>query len=131
MPLTVINGPIIPAGEAMSDAVDCSNGEIVRITMPAEWTPASLGIEISSDGMFFNPLANYLGQEIVINVLPGSAVAVPLDWSRAIAFMRVRSGTRDRPVPQEKQRDFAVAVKKGADITQQPALSNYENDPRR
>lgn len=40
MPVTVINGPVIEAGQALSDAVDCSAGKVVRITTPAEWTPA-------------------------------------------------------------------------------------------
>ncbi|WP_256434713.1 hypothetical protein [Bradyrhizobium sp. 6(2017)] len=36
MPLQVIDGPTIAEGEALSDGVDCSAGEIVRITVPQE-----------------------------------------------------------------------------------------------
>jgi len=42
MPLQVINGPFIARGEALSGAVDCSAGELVRLTMPGNWTPAVL-----------------------------------------------------------------------------------------
>ena len=33
MPLVIIDGPTIAADELLSDGVDCSAGEIVRITV--------------------------------------------------------------------------------------------------
>ena len=110
--LEVLNGPVIEAGECLSDAVDCSAGELVRITMPAEWDDgAALTFEISTDGAFFNSLFGFDGYEVAINeVVAGSAVLIPESIGRGIAFIRFRSGTRGNPVEQEKRREFAVAI---------------------
>ena len=112
MPLQVLEGPVIAAGAYLSDGLDCTAGEIVRLTMPAQWTGANLSFQISSDGYGYNDLHTIDGREIVIPVVPGSAVVVaPLsDYLRAVAFLKVRSGTRDFPVIQAAQRDFAVAI---------------------
>lgn len=112
MPLQVLNGPIILAGEALSDGIDCSAGEIVRLTMPAQWSPANLSFQISSDGNGYNDLVTFDGTEVIMPVVPGSAVVLaPLDqYLRAVAFLKIRSGSRSYPVPQPVQRDFAVAI---------------------
>ena len=112
MPLQVLNGPIIAAGQSLSDGLDCTAGQIVRLTMPAAWTGANLSFQISSDGNGYNDLVTIDGHEVVIPVVPGSAVVIaPLtDYLRAVAFLKVRSGTRQFPVIQPVQRDFAVAI---------------------
>jgi hypothetical protein len=48
----------------------------------------------------------------VIPVVAGTAVVVaPLsDYLKAVAFLKVRSGSRAYPVTQSAQRDFAVAI---------------------
>jgi hypothetical protein len=57
MALQVLNGPVIEAGESLSDALDCTSGSIIRLTMPAQWSPqAVLTFSISSDGNGFNDL---------------------------------------------------------------------------
>src|SRR5436190_21995840 len=105
MPLQVLDGPVIAAGEALSNAVDCSRGHLVRITMPAGWTRAPLTFQISSDGGGFNDLVGLDGYEIMFtNVVPGSAVVVPSSTGRAVGWLKVRSGTRDEPVPQAEGR---------------------------
>ena len=112
MALTVLNGPIIEAGESLSAGLDCTAGNIVRLTMPAAWSGANLSFQISSDGSFYNDLFTIDGREIVVPVVAGSAIVVaPLsDYLKAVAFLKVRSGTRQWPVPQAEQRAFAVAV---------------------
>ncbi|MBO0715968.1 MAG: hypothetical protein J2P55_01355 [Rhizobiales bacterium] len=112
MALSVLNGPMIKAGESLSDGLDCTSGSIVRLTMPPQWTPANLTFQISSDGTFFNDLVTMDGEDIVLTVVPGSAVVVaPLsDYLKAVAYLKVRSGTREHPIPQEGDRAFAVAV---------------------
>lgn len=109
--LGVLTGPTIAAGEFMSGPIDCSAGELVRITMPADWTPAVLSFALSTDGEGYNDLCDIRGNEILLNVNPGSAVIMPIEVSRAVVFLKLRSGTRDQPVPQEAQREFAVAIK--------------------
>ncbi|QIO34322.1 hypothetical protein [Bradyrhizobium sp. 1(2017)] len=110
MPLQIIDGPIIAAGESLSDAVDCTAGDVVRITMPADWTAAQLTFEVSSDGQFFNPLYYHDGSEVVFEVIPGSAVLIPSNITSALAHLKFRSGTRDHPKPQPSGRLFAIAI---------------------
>lgn len=111
MTLQVLNGPRILAGESLSDVLDCSAGEPVRITMPPDWTNASLSFQISTDGLFFNDLFDSNGYEIMAHVVPGGAVVVPMDVARVVTFLKIRSGSRASPVPQDANRDFAVAIK--------------------
>jgi hypothetical protein len=109
--LTVLNGPIIKAGESLSEAVDCGDGELVRITMPPDWTFASLTFQFSTDGVFFNELYGFDAFAVTIKtVVPGSGVIIPSDIGRAIKFIKFRSGTEGNPIPQEEDRNFAVAV---------------------
>src|SRR5215471_16661031 len=109
--LTVLNGPTILKGESLSDALDCSDGDVVRLTMPADWTDADISFAISSDDIGYNNLHAADGKEIVVAVHAGTAVVVPVDIARAVGYLKIRSGTSDRPVPQEQQRTFAVAVR--------------------
>lgn len=111
MPLTVINGPFIQPGESLSDAVDCSGGNAVRITMPGYWTPANLSFQISTDGEFYNDLFDAEGNEVVIPVVTGSAVPLDRSWAGFWNFIKFRSGTRDNPVPQTPDvREFAITL---------------------
>ena len=110
--LQVLEGPFINRGELLSEPLDCGAGQMVRITMPADWTEAGLTFQISTDGVFFNDLFGLDGYEVAIdNVVPGSAVLIPEGIGRAIAFVRFRSGTRANPVEQEADRAFAVAIR--------------------
>lgn len=109
--LTVINGPKIAAGESLSDAVDCSAGSLVRITMPPEWTTAPITFQFSTDGTFFNEMCDLDGYAVTIkDMWPGSGVIVPEHVGRAIAHIKFRSGTAGNPIPQEAERWFAVAI---------------------
>jgi len=109
--LTVVNGPIIRAGESLSEPIDCGDGQMVRITMPADWTFAALTFQFSTDGTFFNEMYGLDGFAVTIKtVVPGSGVIIPEEIGRAIKFIKFRSGHEGNPVPQEADRNFAVAV---------------------
>ena len=110
MPLTIINGPFIAAGESLSDGVDCRAGPLIRITMPGQWTPAKLSFQLSSDGILYNDIVDGRGKEITMRCVPGAAVRVPSEWNPMIQFLKIRSGSRNRPVVQQAEREFAVAV---------------------
>jgi hypothetical protein len=111
MALVVLNGPVIEAGESISDGIDCSGGDIVRLTCPPDWTQgANLTFAISTDGNGYNDLFTHDGKEITAVVNPGAAIVLRFDWSKAINFLKVRSGTRDGPVVQKEKRDFAIAI---------------------
>src|SRR5262245_21409842 len=115
MPLTVINGPTIAAGETLSDVVDCTGGQLVRITMPAEWSSAMLTFQLSSDDVGYNDLYDTEGNLVAIMVVPGYAVLVPSLLGNASAFMKFRSSA-----PQAEQRTFAVALAKGQTAAELP-----------
>jgi len=113
MALEVINGPIINAGESLSASVDLTGKQIVRITMPAGWDNANLTFQISTDGQGFNDLFGGDGKETTMVVTTGAAVVIDDTHAaikRAAAFVKFRSGTRNFPVVQTQQRDFALAV---------------------
>jgi hypothetical protein len=109
--LQVIEGPTIAAGESLSDAVDCTAGELCRITMPDGWTDAPLTFMFSTDGMFFNEMYDLEGYPVSIDpVVARAGVIIPHDIGRAIAHLKFRSGHERGPVEQEAMRRFAVAI---------------------
>jgi len=109
--LQVLNGPTIAEGESLSDGIDCSAGQLVRITMPPEWTESKLTFQFSSDGVFYNEMYGLDGYAVTVDVVvPGSGVIIPVNMGRAIAFIKFRSGTEGNPIPQEAQRTFSVAL---------------------
>jgi len=109
--LKVLNGPTIRAAESLSEPVDCSEGQLVRITMPPDWDKAAITFEFSTDGVFFNRMFGIDGYEVSIKeVVPGAGVIIPMDVGRAIAWLKIRSGTSGNPVEQTADRNFAVTV---------------------
>jgi hypothetical protein len=127
--LKVLDGPFIEAGESLSSAIDCSGGQLVRITMPSDWTAAPLTFEFSTDGTSFNDMFDLKGFAVTIDhVMPGSGVIIPEDIGRAIAWIKFRSGTRGNPVNQEGGRLFAVAIE-ASDEAAPPARSAKKKAP--
>lgn len=110
MTLAIIDGPTIPQGESLSEGIDCSSGEIVRITVPQEFTDANLTFQVSSNGELYNDLFDDEGNEITIAAQPDSGIVISARWVRSIAWLKLRSGTRDHPVVQRNECKFAVAV---------------------
>lgn len=110
MPLTIIDGPTIKEGESLSDAVDCSGGEIARITVPQEYTSANMTFQASSDGSMFNDLYNAEGEEITMVAKPNTTIAIRQPWGRLFGFIKFRSGTGKHPVAQKEDCKFAIAV---------------------
>ena len=108
MPLVIINGPIIDAGESLSSGIDCSAGAIVKITMPGNWVGAApLTFQTSSDGVMYNDMFMPDGHELTYTVVAGTGIFVP---RLTTGFVKFRSGTRERPVVQPELREFAVAI---------------------
>jgi len=109
--IVVLNGPNISAGESLSDALDCSAGRIIKVTMPQEWTFADITFQTSSDGVGFNDIMKPNGQEVSCTVFAGTAI---IGMDTVTGFLKIRSGTRDRPVVQAAIRTFAIAIDTGA-----------------
>ena len=111
MAVTVLNGPVIEAGESLSGAIDLKGKTALRITMPGDWTDAKLTFQLSTDGEFYNDLFDTNGQETDVVVVPGVQVNLPRDkWGIRECFVKIRSGTREYPVKQPERREFALAV---------------------
>jgi hypothetical protein len=113
MALQVLNGPFIQPGESLSDGIDCTAGAIVRITMPGQqWIGANITFQISSDGNLYNDLVDTDGKEIMMACIPGSAVVLGQfgDYLRAVAFLKIRSGSRNHAVVQAEVCEFSIAL---------------------
>ena len=110
MPIQVLIGPTIEQGESLSAPLDCSAGPIVRITTPPNWDPGVITFQVSSDGEFYNDLFNMDGHEVSIVAMPAVGILIEERLSISAAFVKFRSGTRDKPVPQHERVEFAVAI---------------------
>jgi hypothetical protein len=118
MTLTTLNGPTIQPGDALSDGLDCSAGQIVQIIMPSTWShpniAADLTFQISTDGQGYNDLYLPTGREVFMPCHPGSTVILHTgdmkDALYAIKFLKIRSGRKTNPIPQPEQREFAIVL---------------------
>jgi len=110
MAIVVLNGPNIGPGQSLSDALDCSAGRIIKITMPGDWTFAPITFQTSSDGVGFNDIMKPDGREVACTVFEGTAI---IGMELVTGFLKIRSGTRDAPVQQEAIRTFAIAIDTG------------------
>ena len=117
MPLTIINGPIIDAGDSLSAGIDCSAGPIVKITMPGNFVGDTITFQTSSDGIMYNDIFQPDGTELIFRVIAGTGI---IGMRLTTGFVKFRSGTRERPVVQPELREFAVAL----DVATAPAGTN-------
>jgi hypothetical protein len=117
MPLTIINGPIIDAGESLSAGIDCSAGPIVKITMPGNFVGDTITFQTSSDGIMYNDIFQPDGTELMFRVIAGTGI---IGMRLSTGFIKFRSGTRERPVVQPELREFAVAL----EVASAPAGTN-------
>ena len=107
MPLTILNGPIIQAGDSLSAGIDCSAGPIVKITMPGNFVGDTITFQTSSDGIMYNDIFQPDGTELMFRVIAGTGI---IGMRLSTGFVKFRSGTRERPVVQPELREFAVAI---------------------
>jgi hypothetical protein len=101
----------IPAGQSLSQGVDCTDGYFARIQMPGEWTSANLSFQVSDDGQTYYDLVDKWGNESLIPVRAGTAVMIHEEpWSSAIGWWKLRSGSRWKETVQEDARTFKVTL---------------------
>ena len=114
IPVVIIDGPTIAAGESLSDAVDVSAGKVARITLPGpeEWVKANLTFQLSTDGNYFNDIFNDHGEEIMIPAVPywASIVLGARANLDTVVWLKIRSGTRDHPVIQPHECKMALTL---------------------
>lgn len=100
----------ILAGKSLSDAVDCSNAVQIFLAMPPDWTSARLTFQYSPDAG-----ANYYdtyepdGSELAIPVVRGAVIRIDTMIANK-GWIKLRSGSRRYPVPQEAARQFTLTI---------------------
>jgi hypothetical protein len=113
MPVTVTTISIMP-GQSISTALDCSTGTPVRILMPSTWEGGGSDIitfQSSGNNTTYADLLNHRGQEVEATIVPGTMIVLVLDLGlKSGQFLKIRAGSRNRPVVQSAQRDFVIAL---------------------
>src|SRR5262245_19751633 len=108
--LNVISATI-PAGESLSNDIDCTGGALVSLTMPAQWDPDSnMTFQVSNDGVNFHDMADFNGNESMLGVTANTTVLVPEMWAHSVAWIKLRSGRSGAPIPQLATRTFTLAL---------------------
>ncbi len=112
MPLQILLGPTIEAGESLSEPFDCTDGRLVRIETPQEWTGANLTYQLSTDGVDYTDLVDATGREIMHPVVPATTVVMALDspFVPAIRYVKFRSGSKLYPISQKARRQFKLSI---------------------
>jgi hypothetical protein len=106
---TVAVAATIPAGQSLSDVINITTGSINMVIMPPAWTGAYLTLQVSIDNVIWGDVWEGTS-EVIRQVFPGSAFALHPDLTQFALYVRFRSGTRDKPVPQEEDRVFQLAI---------------------
>ena len=114
MKLQWLDGPVIEAGESLSSGLDCTSGDIVRITMPStKWSGGNMTFQISTDGQGYNDLYDARGNEVTL-VMPkkphAAVIVLNEEWVKAVGWIKFRAGTAASPVPQVERQQFGVTV---------------------
>jgi hypothetical protein len=112
MPALVVTATI-PAGQIISNIVDVTDGEIIRLIMPDAWTgPGNLTFQVSQTNVDtdFRDLYTSAGMEYQMSCVPGRTVGVMRGDITKESFIRVRAGRAGQPVVQEQDRTFQFIV---------------------
>jgi hypothetical protein len=120
MPLKVVPGAIIPAGQSLSNTVDCTGStHLVGIFLPDDWTGgAPLSFQLSQENSTYHDLYHVVLPGEAVNCFevvvprppPGSTLKLTPDLGRDVNWVKVRSGTASNPVAQSADREFQFVV---------------------
>src|SRR5262245_9476107 len=116
MPLTTLK-PTIAAGQSLSASFDCTNGTLLTIMMPFNWTPANISFQVSTDNVAYYDVVDEYGKEGLWTAVAGTCLPIgsTTSWQGASAswkgmYMKIRSGSKDRPVIQVNTVEFIIAI---------------------
>jgi hypothetical protein len=100
--------PLIKSGESLSSPVWLGYRAPCQISMPAQWTTASLTFQVSQDGIHFQDLNDTANAEISLAVTADKSRRLdPHGWI-GILWIKVRSGTSQTPVNQGGDRAITL-----------------------
>jgi hypothetical protein len=108
--IEVLNGPNIDAGSAESNVIGLEGRFIVGLITPLDWDSAVATIMISGEGDNYYDLFDARGNEFVFNITPGVMIYVDHEIFLMAKYIRLRSGTRAKPVEQSAVRRFSLVV---------------------
>jgi hypothetical protein len=127
----------IPAGQSLSNGVDCGGVAILRIIMPDAWSGgAPLTFQMSPDGVNYHDLFHATPSTLTVyeamlpTVMPGSVVNMPPGTGVGVGWIRLRSGIRTVPMVQEADRSFQFVLASQQEKTPfavQPRLRRARN----
>lgn len=84
---------------------------VLEVVMLAERTKAPLTFQISYNDVVWYDVFNQEGIEYVMpRVEPLTYITFGLEWTAAVPFFRIRSGTRQQATIQEEERIFRFVV---------------------
>ena len=98
----------IKAGESVSTGAYLTTSNLAMIIAPAKWTSANLSFQVSADGSNWSDLFEAGGAEMLKTINAGTSVLVPTEMTDSALYLRLRSGPRLAPVPQEQDAIFTL-----------------------
>lgn len=108
----------IAAGQSLSDPLQVGLLTAVRIGMPPAWDPAApLTFAISPDGVAYLDLCHVVETSTgmwqpfdtgISMVIPNTVVLLPPGVGLNLPWLKLRSGTRSKPINQSADRTFAL-----------------------
>ena len=100
----------IASGAAESDAVRAHGFTFFYVHMPAAWTAASLGFEVSHDGVTYAPLYDADGNLVEITPAVDKAYVLPAEVAAA-HYLKLWSQTSGSGVNQAAAREIELVMK--------------------
>ncbi len=91
----------IAANAPRSGVIDCGEGSLLAVQIPAGWDAAGLALEASTTaGGTYGPVSAKDGTPYAVAVAAGEVVALDLEVTRPFRFLKLVSGTSAAPVNQ-------------------------------
>lgn len=95
----------IASGQSLSGVVDLRGWTITAIEVPSSWTAANITLAASAtEGGTFVPVYDASGTELEVTAAASRFIVVAPDATRAIEFVKIRSGTSSAGVNQAGDR---------------------------
>ena len=108
-PLAAFTTATIKAGQSLSETIDLTNKSLWMIIVPPNWTSAYLSFQLSNDCVIWGDLYENTS-ELIRVVAPASAVLLSTKLTQHALYMKLRSGTRDKPVAQKQDSVFQLSL---------------------
>src|SRR5262245_43911978 len=116
MPLITLK-PTITAGQSLSASIDCTNGTLLTIMMPFNWTNATISFQVSADNVVYYDVVDEFGKEAIWTAVAGPCLPIGStdSWQGGVSswkgmYMKIRYGSKDRPVNQANTVECIIAI---------------------